>query len=127
MVSQHLQEIHDQWLADVMSREPNGTFDYLLRELPDAYYSDLGDDPTVRFKLFMPGAGWRWYVLAGFERDGDWILYCYVTGPDHENDEFGTVRLSDLLRLVGPLGASIERDRYFGSVPVSEIGNGSRC
>jgi hypothetical protein len=123
MVTQHLQEIHDQWLADVMSHEPNGSFDYLLRDLPKV--SELGDDPTVRFKLFMPVAGVRWYVLAGYETDGDWVLHCYATGPDHENDEFGDVRLSDLLRQVGPLGASIERDRYFGSVPVSQIVNGS--
>ena len=122
MVTQHLQEMHDQWLADVMSHEPNGSFDYLLRDLPKV--SELGDDPTVRFKFFMPGAGWRWYVLAGHETEaGDWILFCYATGPQHS--EYGDVSLNQLLRLVGPLGASIERDRYFGPVPVSQIVNGS--
>jgi hypothetical protein len=123
MVTQHLQQIHDQCLADVMSREPNGSFDHLLRELPQV--SDLGDDPTVRFKLFMPGAGWRWYILAGNDIGGDWILHCYATGPDHENDEFGDVPLNDLLRQVGPLGASVERDCHFTPVPVSQIVNGS--
>ncbi|HXS93822.1 MAG TPA: hypothetical protein VN736_04400 [Candidatus Limnocylindrales bacterium] len=124
MVTQHLQEIHDQWLADVMSLEPNGSFDYLLQDLPKV--AEIGEDPTVRFKLFMPGTGLRWYVLAGHETCGDWILHCYATGPDHEYDEFGDVLLSDLLRQVGPLGASVERDRYFTPVPVSQIVNGQK-
>ena len=98
MVSQSLQEIHDQCLAAVMSHEPGGSFDYLLQGLPEV--SDLGDDPTVGFKLFMPGTGCRWYILAGHDIGGDWILHCYATGPDHEKDEFGYVSLNDLLRSV---------------------------
>ena len=116
--TQHIVEIHNQWLASVMSHEPNGSFDHLLQRLPRIV--DLDQDPIVHFKLFMPGTGWTWYVLAGRPTaGGDWILHCYATSP--YDAELGDVSLNELLGTPGPFGSSVERDRYFTPVPVSKI------
>ncbi len=121
MISKQLQQIHDEWLKDVMSREPNHSYEYLFSQLPRI--EDLGADPTVQCKFFMPATGWRWYVLSGLPlNDGNWILHCYTTSSDY--CEFGDVSLRELQSAVGPLGACVERDQYFTPVPVSKIISG---
>lgn len=103
-----------------MSKEPDHSYDHLLHRLP--MVCDLGDDPTVQFKLFLPGEDWRWYVLSGHESCSDWILFVYATSPDCS--EFGSVGLNELQSATGPLGQCVERDLYFKPVRVSKISSG---
>jgi hypothetical protein len=71
----------------------------------------LDFDPLPVVKLFTPDAHATWLLAALDPADGDtaWGLCDVGIGMP----ELGTVRLSDLLAIVGPLNQPILRDRYF--------------
>ncbi|HEY3443583.1 MAG TPA: DUF2958 domain-containing protein [Paludibaculum sp.] len=76
-------------------------------------------DPIVQCKFFLPGSAWTWYAISGCELgDGDWLFFGFVTGYE---PEFGEFSLSELLRIKGPLGLTVERDLFFAPRPLSEI------
>jgi hypothetical protein len=68
-------------------------------------------DPLPVVKLFTPDAHATWLLAALDPVDGDtaWGLCDVGIGMP----ELGTVRLSDLASIIGPLNRPILRDRYF--------------
>lgn len=68
-------------------------------------------DPLPVVKLFTPDAHATWLLAALDPVDGDtaWGLCDVGIGMP----ELGTVRLSDLASIIGPLDWPILRDRYF--------------
>ncbi|MFC5580979.1 DUF2958 domain-containing protein [Rhodanobacter terrae] len=68
-------------------------------------------DPPPVVKLFTPDAHATWLLAALDPADGDmaWGLCDVGIGMP----ELGTVRLSDLVSIVGPLNQPVLRDRYF--------------
>lgn len=73
------------------------------------------------FKLFAPWSSYTLFVCEGEKQDdGDWLLWGLVTGL--AEDEFGYTMLSEIEALNGPAGLKIERDLYFDSKPLGEIG-----
>ena len=76
-------------------------------------------DPLPVVKLFTPDAHATWLLAALDPVDGDtaWGLCDVGIGMP----ELGTVRLSDLTSIVGPLNRPVLRDRHFQPVrPLSE-------
>ena len=73
------------------------------------------------FKLFCPWNAYTFYVCEGEKQEnGDWMLWGLVTGLIE--DEFGYAMLSEIEEVRGPAGLKIERDLYFDSRPLGEIG-----
>lgn len=70
-----------------------------------------GADPLPVVKLFTPDAHATWLLAALDPADGDtaWGLCDVGIGMP----ELGTVRLSELTSIVGPLNRPVLRDRYF--------------
>lgn len=76
-------------------------------------------DPLPVVRLFTPDAHAIWLLAALDPTDGDtaWGLIDLGIGMP----EFGTVRLSDLVGIVGPHQRSILRDVYFHAArPLSQ-------
>lgn len=76
-------------------------------------------DPPPVVRLFTPDAHVTWLLAALDPADGDtaWGLIDLGIGMP----ELGTVRLSDLAAIVGPLQKPVMRDLYFrASRPLSE-------
>lgn len=76
-------------------------------------------DPMPVVKLFTPDAHAIWLLAALDPTDGDtaWGLCDVGIGMP----ELGTVRLSDLASIVGPLNRPVQRDLYFHATrPLSE-------
>ncbi|MBN8713840.1 MAG: DUF2958 domain-containing protein [Xanthomonadales bacterium] len=68
-------------------------------------------DPLPVVKLFTPDAHATWLLAALDPADGDtaWGLCDLGIGMP----ELGTIRLSDLAAIVGPLNRPVLRDQYF--------------
>lgn len=76
-------------------------------------------DPLPVVRLFTPDAHVTWLLAALDPADGDtaWGLIDLGIGMP----ELGTVKLSDLAAIVGPLQKPVMRDLYFrASRPLSE-------
>jgi len=73
--------------------------------------ADQSIDPLPVVRLFTPDAHATWLLAALEPADGDtaWGLIDLGIGMP----ELGTVKLSDLATIVGPLQRPILRDRYF--------------
>ena len=87
------------------------------------YLPDIDNwmDADVIVKYFNPCGAGTWLIVSGEERDGDWILFGYVTlGAEWE---WGPVSLSDLEKYKGPFGLGIERDLYCGEQKVRDLSN----
>jgi DUF2958 family protein len=75
------------------------------------YSHDGCKRPDVIVKFFTPDSNWTWYVTEGNKTEtGDWEFFGLVEGFE---SELGYFTLSDLQSAKGPLGLSIERDKYF--------------
>jgi hypothetical protein len=68
-------------------------------------------DPLPVVKLFTPDAHATWLLTELDPEDGDTAFGLCDVGIGMP--ELGTVRLSDLAGIVGPLKRPIERDLYF--------------
>ena len=86
-------------------------------KLPPLFSQD-GKDPTqvpIVVKFFTPDANCTWYITEGEPtEEDDWVLFGWCSlgfGPGF--DELGTVMLSDLESIRGPLGLKVERDIHF--------------
>ncbi|MEK7946211.1 DUF2958 domain-containing protein [Pigmentiphaga sp. YJ18] len=76
-------------------------------------------DPMPAVRLFTPDAHAIWLLAALDPADGDtaWGLIDLGIGMP----ALGTVKLSDLASIVGPLKRPVMRDRYFQAMrPLSE-------
>ena len=73
-------------------------------------------DKKVIVRFFCPWNNWSWYAVEGEKLpSGDWELFGMVHG---DFKEAGTFMLSELKRVIGPLGMRIERDILFdGAMP----------
>lgn len=68
-------------------------------------------DPTPVVKLFTPDAHATWLLTELDPEDGDTAFGLCDVGIGMP--ELGTVRISELASIVGPLRLPIERDLYF--------------
>lgn len=85
----------------------------------EARAAGQGIDPLPVVRLFTPDAHVTWLLAALDPADGDmaWGLIDLGIGMP----ELGTVKLSDLAAIVGPLQKPVMRDLYFrASQPLSE-------
>ena len=93
----------------------------IKQALPALYSQDEIKNPVVVCKFFTPDAGWTWYIVEGSEQeDGDWLFFAKVISPICPDGELGSVLLSQLEKVRGPLGLGIERDLYFKPKPLSQ-------
>jgi len=90
----------------------------LREKIPALYATEHQQDPTVWVKFFTPWTNWTWYVT---EFDGTDTCFGLVNGHD---TELGYFSLSELERITGPAGLTIERDVYFTPCPLSQIKHG---
>ena len=88
----------------------------ILKKLPKLYAQEKkGDNAIAYVKFFTPDSNWTWYIL---EYDGNDTLFCLTDGFELE---LGYVSLAELQSARGPLGLSIERDKYWTPKTVREI------
>lgn len=85
-------------------------------DLPDLHGQDgKGGDAVAYVKFFTPDSDWTWYAT---EFDGDDTFFGLVDGLEKE---LGYFRLSELKRVLGPMGLKIERDRSWNPKTLREI------
>jgi len=89
----------------------------LLETIPALYSTEELKDPICQIKLFTPDADWTWYIIEINKEDKDYC-YGYVIGMD---SELGYFTLSEIESVIGPLGLSVERDKFFKPTSLSEI------
>lgn len=87
----------------------------ILKKLPPLGSTNHQKDPTVQVKFFTPDAQWTWYA---YEFDGKDVFFGYVKGIENE---LGTFSLSELQKIRGRLGLSVERDKFFKPCSLSEV------
>ena len=102
----------------------------------DQRFLETGETPEpVIVKFFAPWGRATWWIVQATPLDSvngepcepenakDWHMYGFadVVGPDCA--ELGYTLLSDLMKVRGPFGLTIERDIYYGSHLLSEIRN----
>jgi hypothetical protein len=88
------------------------------RKLPALYATDglPPEQKIVQVKFFTPDSNWTWY---GIEYDPqDRVFFGLVQGFE---EELGYFSLDELESTTGPMGLSIERDKWFRPQPLSEI------
>jgi hypothetical protein len=104
----------------------------IIERLPAIGATDGEDEPTAQVKFFNPNGSGTWYASEAnavtdgaevpltpesFETADDVLFYGRVFW---QADEYGYFRLSDLLRVQGPL-TGIERDIHFEPQPIGEV------
>lgn len=87
----------------------------IRQKLPPIYTTQDQEDPMVVAKFFTPWTNWTWYAT---EFDGTDTFFGLVVG--HEA-ELGYFSLSEMETVRGPGGLTIERDRCFQPLPLSEV------
>jgi len=81
----------------------------LRKMLPKLYAQEhTPDADKIVFVKFFPPWGAHSIFIAEF--DGKDTMYGFITGPE---PEWGYFSLRELESTRGPMGLSIERDRYF--------------
>lgn len=89
--------------------------DVLRNALPKLREQSDSKDPTVFAKFLFPTSGWTWFVTEGEETGDDFLFFGRVIGFE---PEWGYFSLSEL-ESIEISGVRIERDNYFGQMPVS--------
>ncbi len=93
----------------------------IKKKLPALYSQENNPDPNCVVKFFTPDSSFTWYITEGSEQEnGDWLFFGKTVSHMCPDGELGYVVLSELQSAKGPLGLSIERDKYFGEHPLSE-------
>ncbi len=87
----------------------------ILKALPKIGETENDLDPLLICKFFYPDFGWTWYAI---EFDGKDLFFGLVEGYERE---LGYFTLSELQKNKGQLGCSIERDRYFKPIRLSQL------
>ncbi len=72
----------------------------------------------VHAKFFLPGTETAWYAIEGQQAGSDFVFYGFVTQPVNQFAEF---YLSQLQRIRGPHGTSVERDAEFMPGRLTEV------
>ena len=81
------------------------------KALPALYSTDgQGDDAIVHVKLFTPDSSWTWLAT---EFDPESRLFFGWADNGQGGGELGNFSLDELEGVHGPMGLSVERDRYF--------------
>lgn len=88
----------------------------IKRALPRLGATAPDCDPLMVCRFFLPDGDWTWYAC---EFDGQDIFFGYVLGAF---EEWGTFRLSELLKVRGALGLPVERDRHFAPCRFEALG-----
>ena len=83
-----------------------------FRRFPLQSQDGLGDDALVVCAFFDPSGRYTFYATEGAPIGrGDWEFFGYCLSPHGDDcDEWGSVTLSELRSIRGPLGLGIERD-----------------
>lgn len=105
----------------------------LMRRLPPSQ-EGKGDEAVVYAKFFTPDSNWTWYVTEAMavldeetevplkEVNGRGFIDVRFFGlVDGFERELGYFSLRELEAARGPLGLSIERDRYWSEVPLKDV------
>lgn len=90
----------------------------IIKALPERYSQETNPDPMVVCKFFNPTGHGTWYVLEGYQEDGEWIFFGLV---DLHVKELGYFCLSELEAYKGTAGLGIERDKWFEPQPLSKF------
>lgn len=78
----------------------------------------VGEIP-IAAKFFTPDSDWTWYAVEGEpEGESDFVFYGLVDGFERE---WGYFALSELQKVKGPAGFSVERDLYFTDKTIKDI------
>lgn len=84
----------------------------IKQALPPLYFTeDIPlEEKIVICKFFTPWSNWQWFVFeAEKQEDGDYLFFGMVHGFEKE---MGYFQLSELEEVCGPLGLTIERDKF---------------
>jgi hypothetical protein len=98
---------------------------YSMEQVPAA-------EKVVQVKYFTPDSNWTWYACEAdaVTQDGDYISLADSLTRDDIQDviffgfveghypEWGYFSLREMISAKGPMGLSIERDRWFGQMPM---------
>lgn len=87
----------------------------IREKLPPIYTTQDQEDPIVFAKFFTPWSNWTWYAT---EFDGADTFFGLVVGLE---TELGYFSLSEMESVRGPGGLTIERDRGFQPIPLSQL------
>lgn len=91
---------------------------WLAATVPALFATEHEFDPVVYVKLFMPDAGWMWYITeydpAGRRGFG------FVRGQE----DLVCISLDDLATVRGAMGLAIERDLLWQPTPLSRVRRG---
>ena len=88
----------------------------IRKQLPPLYsQEDKAGEAVAVVKFFTPDSSWTWYAT---EFDGDDMFFGLVDGLEKE---LGYFSLSELQNTHGPMGLSIERDRWWEPKTLQKI------
>jgi hypothetical protein len=95
--------------------------DWLKEKIPPLYSSERlsNADKRVVVKYFSPYSNWKWFAVEGEADGNDFIFFGLVHGHCMEWGYFSLSELESCKRDGLPL---IERDEYFDSATISELG-----
>lgn len=86
----------------------------ILSKTPLLYKGE--GDKLITAKFFTPDSGWSWF-LAEYDPINQ-IAFGYVVGFE---SEWGYFSIPEIESLKGPMGLTVERDRWFTPRRASEI------
>jgi Protein of unknown function (DUF2958) len=91
---------------------------WLAATVPALFATEHEFDPVVYVKLFMPDAGWMWYITEydSIGRRG----FGFVCGQE----DLVYISLDDLATVRGPMGMAIERELFWQPTPLSRVRRG---
>ena len=93
----------------------------IKQKLPELYSQNNVHNPICSLKYFTPDSSWTFYAVEGSQQENrDWLFFGKVVSPVVPEGELGYFSLSELEKIRGPLGLSIERDLYWTPRPLSE-------
>ena len=100
----------------------------------DQQFIETGETPNaVILKLFAPWGRATWWIVQATPLDAvngepcepenakDWHMYGFADVVSADCAELGYTLLSELKKIHGPYGLTVERDRYYGAHTLSEI------
>lgn len=121
-----MRELIEAWTAPVVSGDKGETANERMKLVPESILKYMPPlygtehvplaEKVVRVKLFAPWTSWTWYLIE-CERGGP-VAWGLAVG--HEA-EFGYVDVSELEKINGPGGLTIERDIHFTPCTVAEL------
>lgn len=102
----------------------------VLKRLPHLYSQEKrGLKANAVIKFFMPDGSWTWYASEGspvdddgyYDTDKPKVDFIFFGLVDGFALELGYFALSDLIKIRGDLGLSVERDLGFQPITLLEL------